>query len=91
MKYQTWFGVTILVLGSTLLTACDSKVKRDFKAGCQAGGLDRSTCGCIYDKIEAHYSPEFMEKMADVTVRETMQPPEDFNVVMANAIQQCQS
>jgi len=32
-----------------------------------------------------------MEKMADVTVRETMQPPEDFNVVMAKAVQQCQS
>jgi hypothetical protein len=70
MKYQTWFGVTTIVLSSILLTACDSKVKRDFKAGCQAGGLDRSTCGCIYDKVEAHYSPEFMEKMADVTVRE---------------------
>jgi hypothetical protein len=31
-----------------------------------------------------------MEKMADVTVREKMQPPEGFNVVMANAVQQCQ-
>lgn len=69
MKYQTWFGVITIAFSSTLLTACDSKVKRDFKAGCQASGLDRSTCGCIYDKVEAHYSPEFMEKMADVTVR----------------------
>ena len=68
MKYQTWFGVMTIVLSSTLLTACDSKVKRDFKAGCQAGGLDRSTCGCIYDKVEAHYSPEFMEKMAEARV-----------------------
>jgi hypothetical protein len=69
MKYQTWFGVITLVLSSNLLVACDSKVKRDFKAGCQAGGLDRSTCSCIYDKVEAHYSPEFMESMADVTTR----------------------
>jgi hypothetical protein len=38
MKYQTWFGVTTIVLSSILLTACDSKVKRDFKAGCQAVG-----------------------------------------------------
>ena len=64
MKYQTWFRVITIAFSSTLLTACDSKVKRDFKAGCQAGGLDRSTCGCIYDKVEAHYSPEFMEKIA---------------------------
>ena len=89
MKYQTWFGVITLVLISNLLVACDSKVKRDFKAGCQAGGLDRSTCSCIYDKVEAHYSPEFMESMADITTRETMQPPPEFNTVMANAVQQC--
>ncbi|MHA3055363.1 hypothetical protein E0H77_05835 [Acinetobacter sp. ANC 4633] len=90
MKYQSCFVVIAFALTSTLLLGCESKVKRDFKAGCQAGGLDRSTCSCIYDKVEEHYSPEFMEKMSDVTVRETMQPPEGFNVVMANAIQQCQ-
>ncbi|MEZ2901826.1 hypothetical protein ACBQ24_03550 [Acinetobacter terrestris] len=89
MQIKTCIGVMLTVFSTTLLIGCDSKVKRDFKAGCQAGGLSRSSCDCIYDKVEAHYSPEFMEGMADVTVRDTMQPPADFNQVMANAVQQC--
>jgi len=70
----------IVLLAAAVLAGCESKSKRDFNAGCQSGGTDRSTCSCVYDRLEAHYSPAFMEKL-----------PQDFTEQMLRAAQACQS
>ena len=41
----------IALLTAVALTGCESKSKREFNAGCQSGGTDRSTCSCVYDQL----------------------------------------
>ncbi|MFW1955168.1 hypothetical protein ACG91D_06185 [Acinetobacter guillouiae] len=81
-------GLTLFT--AVLLTGCESKAKRDFNAGCQSGGSDRSACSCVYDKLEAHYSPAVMEKMADQNVSR-LDLPADFGEQKYRAAQACQS
>ncbi|MCG7220105.1 hypothetical protein [Acinetobacter sp. AG3] len=75
---------------AVVLTGCESKSKRDFKAGCQSGGTDRSSCSCVYDKLEAHYSPAVMEKLAQQNVSR-LDLPQDFGEQMYRAAQTCQT
>ena len=75
---------------AVVLTGCESKSKRDFNAGCQSGGTDRSTCSCVYDKLEAHYSPQFMEQLGEQQVSQ-LDLPHDFSEQMLRAAQACQS
>ncbi|MFW2055322.1 hypothetical protein F4U02_09360 [Acinetobacter haemolyticus] len=82
--------VACAVVAAISLTACESKSKRDFNAGCQSGGTDRSTCSCVYDKLEAHYSPQFMEKLGEQQVSQ-LDLPHDFSEQMLRAAQACQS
>ena len=80
----------IALLTAVALTGCESKSKRDFNAGCQSGGTDRSTCSCVYDKLEAHYSPQVMEKLGQQNVSQ-LDLPQDFTEQMLRAAQACQS
>ncbi len=83
------------ILGSVMLLAvslagCESKSKREFNAGCQSGGTDRSTCSCVYDQLEVKYSPAVMEKLGEQTLS-NFDLPQDFIENMALAAQYCQS
>ncbi|KXZ67406.1 hypothetical protein [Acinetobacter venetianus] len=78
------------VVAAISLTACESKSKRDFNAGCQSGGTDRSTCSCVYDKLESHYSAEVMDKLGQQHVSQ-LDLPHDFTEQMLHAAQACQS
>jgi hypothetical protein len=85
----------IPILGSVMLLAvslagCESKSKREFNAGCQSGGTDRSTCSCVYDQLEGQYSPAVMEKLGEQTLS-NFDLPQDFIENMALAAQYCQS
>lgn len=80
----------IVLLSAVSITGCESKSKRDFNAGCQSGGTDRSTCSCVYDKLEAHYSPVVMEKLGQQNVSQ-LDLPRDFTEQMLRAAQACQS
>lgn len=82
--------VACAVVAAISLTACESKSKRDFNAGCQSGGTDRSTCSCVYDKLEAHYSSQFMEQLGEQQVSQ-LDLPQDFSEQMLRAAQACQS
>lgn len=80
----------VVLLSAVSIAGCESKSKRDFNAGCQSGGTDRSTCSCVYDKLEAHYSPEVMEKLGQQNVSQ-LDLPRDFTEQMLRAAQTCQS
>lgn len=82
--------VACAVVAAISLTACESKSKRDFNAGCQSGGTDRSTCSCVYDKLESHYSAEVMDKLGQQHVSQ-LDLPHDFTEQMLRAAQACQS
>lgn len=80
----------VVLLSAVSIAGCESKSKRDFNAGCQSGGTDRSTCSCVYDKLETHYSPEVMEKLGQQNVSQ-LDLPRDFTEQMLRAAQACQS
>nr|WP_254633340.1 hypothetical protein [Acinetobacter seifertii] len=80
----------IVLLSAVSIAGCESKSKLDFNAGCQSGGTNRSTCSCVYDRLEAHYSPEVMEKLGQQNVSQ-LDLPRDFTEQMLRAAQACQS
>lgn len=80
-------GVMLLAIS---LAGCESKSKREFNAGCQSGGTDRSTCSCVYDQLEVQYSPAVMEKLGNQNLS-NFDLPQDFVENMALAAQYCQS
>lgn len=80
----------IALLTAVALAGCESKSKREFNAGCQSGGTDRSTCSCVYDQLEAHYSPSVMQKLSEQNVSH-LDLPTDFGEQMVRAAQYCQS
>lgn len=44
------------------LSGCASKAEREFVNGCKSSsGLDSSTCGCIYDKLEKKYGEDSLK------------------------------
>lgn len=82
------FGSALLLAVS--LAGCESKSKREFNSGCQAGGTPRSACSCVYDKLEAHYSSSVMQKLGEQNSSQFDLPP-DFAEQMVRAAQYCQS
>ena len=41
-----------------MASGCASKTERQFISGCKTGGIDGSTCSCIYDKLESKYGED---------------------------------
>ena len=80
----------IALLTAVALTGCESKSKREFNAGCQSGGTDRSTCSCVDVQLEAHYSPSVMQKLSEQNISH-LDLPTDFGEQMVRAAQYCQS
>ena len=80
----------IALLAAAASAGCESKSKREFNAGCQSGGTDRSTCSCVYDQLETNYSTQVMQKLSEQNVSQ-LDLPADFGEQMLRAAQYCQS
>lgn len=80
--------ILLFSLSAIFLAGCESHEKREFNAGCQQGGLKRSTCSCIYDRLEQHYSPEVMKDMAHPSLTKNTIPA-DFAETLTSSTQQC--
>ena len=81
MKIQTSLIVISVAL---LLSACASKTERQFISGCKTGGIDGSTCSCIYDKLEDKYGEDGLKNNLY-----TLQQTESFQRDMVNVSYQC--
>ncbi|MCU4413442.1 hypothetical protein KTH71_05210 [Acinetobacter sp. WU_MDCI_Axc73] len=81
MKIQTSLIVVSVAL---LLSACASKTERQFISGCKIGGIDGSTCSCIYDKLEKKYGEDGLKENIY-----TLQQTESFQRDMVNISYQC--
>ena len=81
MKIQT----SLIVVSVALLAAgCASKTERQFISGCKTGGIDGSTCSCIYDKLENKYGEDGLKENIY-----TLQQTESFQTDMINVSYQC--
>ena len=81
MKIQTSLALIILVM---MTAGCASKTERQFISGCKTGGIDGSTCSCIYDKLEKKYGEDGLKENIF-----TLQQTESFQMDMVNVSYQC--
>ncbi|WP_151830247.1 hypothetical protein [Acinetobacter junii] len=81
MKIQTSLVLISVVL---IASGCASKTERQFISGCKTGGIDGSTCSCIYDKLEDKYGEDGLKENLY-----TLQQTESFQRDMVNVSYQC--
>ncbi|ENV18199.1 MULTISPECIES: hypothetical protein [Acinetobacter] len=81
MKTLTSFALISLVM---MTAGCASKTERQFISGCKTGGIDGSTCSCIYDKLEKKYGEDGLKENIY-----TLQQTESFQMDMVNVSYQC--
>lgn len=74
----------IAVSIALLASGCASKTERQFISGCKTGGIDGSTCSCIYDKLESKYGEDGLKENIY-----TLQQTESFQMDMVNVSYQC--
>ena len=81
MKIQT----SLALISLALMTAgCASKTERQFISGCKTGGIDGSTCSCIYDRLEDKYGEDDLKSNLY-----TLQQTESFQMDLVNISYQC--
>lgn len=81
MKIQTSL---VLISIALMASGCASKTERQFISGCKTGGIDGSTCSCIYDKLEDKYGEDGLKNNLY-----TLQQTESFQMDMVNVSYQC--
>ena len=67
-----------------MASGCASKTERQFISGCKTGGINDSTCSCIYDKLEKKYGEGGLKENIY-----TLQQTESFQMDMVNVSYQC--
>lgn len=81
MKIQTSL---VLISIALMASGCASKTERQFISGCKTGGIDGSTCSCIYDKLEDKYGEDGLKNNLY-----TLQQTQSFQMDMVNVSYQC--
>lgn len=74
--------LSIALLG-VALSGCSSKEQRHFMSGCKMGGIEPSTCKCIYKKLEKKYGDDLSNQLY------TMEQSASFQNQMIQAGFQC--
>ena len=74
----------VLISVALMASGCASKTERQFISGCKTGGIDGSTCSCIYDKLEDKYGEDGLKNNLY-----TLQQTESFQRDMVNVSYQC--
>lgn len=75
--------ITILSL-VVFLTACSSKLERDYIKGCSVGGVPEELCSCAFEKLEEQFSEETLENMEKTGII-----PDGFMEANINAAKMC--
>ena len=76
---------SLALISFVMMTAgCASKTESQFISGCKTGGIDSSTCSCIYDKLEKEYGEDGLKENIY-----TLQQTESFQMDMVNVSYQC--
>ncbi|SSP41418.1 Uncharacterised protein [Acinetobacter baumannii] len=63
--------------------------KNEFNTRCVWAGHDLSACNCIYNSLEQHYSPQFVESLAKLSLQ-NIDAKMNFVETMNQTMQQCQ-
>ncbi len=63
--------------------------KNEFNMHCVWAGHDLSACNCIYNSLEQHYSPQFVESLPKLSLQ-NIDAKMNFVETMNQTMQQCQ-
>lgn len=68
---------------------CRPMSKNEFNTRCVWAGHDLSACNCIYNSLEQHYSPQFVESLPKLSLQ-NIDAKMNFVETMNQTMQQCQ-
>lgn len=81
--------VCTLLISSISLLGCRPISKSEFNTHCMWSGHALSQCNCIYNSLEEHYSPQFVENLPKVSLQ-NIDANMNFVETMNETIHQCQ-
>ncbi|HAV5586757.1 hypothetical protein KTI87_09355 [Acinetobacter nosocomialis] len=81
--------VSLLIIGTLNLMGCRPMSKNEFNTRCVWAGHDLSACNCIYNSLEQHYSPQFVESLPKLSLQ-NIDAKMNFVETMNQTMQQCQ-
>ncbi|MDC4800535.1 hypothetical protein NQ814_13425 [Acinetobacter baumannii] len=81
--------VSLLTIGILNLMECRPMSKNEFNMHCVWAGHDLSACNCIYNSLEQHYSPQFVESLPKLSLQ-NIDAKMNFVETMNQTMQQCQ-
>lgn len=81
--------MSILLISSISLLGCRSISKNEFNRHCAWAGRALSQCNCIYNSLEEHYSPQFVENLPKVSLQ-NIDADMHFVETMNEIMHQCQ-
>ncbi|MDS7934059.1 hypothetical protein RMB03_06515 [Acinetobacter sp. V91_7] len=79
---------TLLIISISLL-GCRPISKNEFNTHCVWSGHALSQCNCIYNALEEHYSPQFVEDLEKISLQ-NIDANMNFVETMNETIHQCQ-
>ncbi|WP_228144240.1 hypothetical protein [Acinetobacter baumannii] len=71
------------------ISGCRPMSKNEFNTRCVWAGHDLSACNCIYNSLEQHYSPQFVESLPKLSLQ-NIDAKMNFVETMNQTMQQCQ-
>ncbi len=64
-----------LVVASLGISGCNLHTQQEFEKICLSGGHTKTSCGCIYQRLEQTYSPKLMQQLKHVSLQSPVLPP----------------
>ena len=77
-----------LVVASLGISGCNLHTQQEFKKICLSGGHSKTSCECIYQRLEQTYSPKLMQQLEHVSLQSPVLP-QDFAPNLFSSIQRC--
>lgn len=62
------------VLVSLGISGCNLHTQQEFEKICLSGGHSKTSCECIYQRLEQTYSPKLMQRLEHVSLQSPVLP-----------------
>ena len=86
-KLHLYKTIMITLLGVVMLSACDSRVERNYKIICKGMGGEKKFCSCTYDHLEKRYGVKTLTQIFNGQ----RQKPSDYDETLGRFAQMCMS
>lgn len=63
-----------LVVGNLGISGCNLHTQQEFEKICLSGGHSKTSCECIYQRLEQTYSPKLMQQLEHVSLQSLVLP-----------------